>query len=187
VDSPTLRLLIEPLDIGAGVRAISLDLAEEGAESPAIGPDADLIWAAAIPALVGNETWALDFVSHLDRVQDFCDSHDIARRQAAARCIVILDPGAEKFAALAARFTAETFGLRVGGPLAAGDADLENDLSSRGMDAYEGAYTRYSLCAICDFENGSVTVLSGNISSSEILRRLKPALTPLGAQIDRPN
>jgi hypothetical protein len=55
------------------------------------------------------------------------------------------------------------------------------------MDAYQNAYSRYSLCAICDFENGSLTVLSEKISSAEILRRLRPVLTPLGARVDRPN
>lgn len=187
MDSSALRLLMEPLDLGADVRAISLDLAEEGAESPAIGPEADTVWAAAIPALAGSEVWALDFVSHLDRVRDFCASHDILRREAAGRCIVIPDPGAEKLAALVTRFEAETFGFRVGGLLAEGDPVLESELSQRGMDAYHGAYSRYSLCGICDFENGSLTALSENVSSAEIVRRLRPALTPLGARVERPN
>ena len=187
MDSATLRLLIEPLDLGADVRAISLDLAEEGAESPASGPDADIIWANAIPALAEKDVWALDFVSHLDRVREFCASHSISIREASGRCIVIPDPDAEKLAALVTRFDAETFGLRVGGPLAAGNAVLEDDLSHRGVDAYQNAYSRYSLCAICDFENGSLTVLSEKISSAEILRRLRPVLTPLGARVDRPN
>lgn len=187
MDSATLRLLVEPLDLGADVRAISLDLAEEGADSPSTGPDADLIWAAAIPALAEKETWVLDFVSHLDRVRDFCASHSITMREASGRCIVIPDPGGENLAAIVARFDAETFGFRVGGPLAAGDASLEDNLSKLGMDAYQSAYSRYSLCAICDFENGSLTVLSGKFTSSEILRRLRPALTPLGARVDRPH
>lgn len=68
---PSLRLLIEPLNLGADVRAISLDLAEEGADAPPAGPEALAIWTAAVPALVADEEWTLDFVSHLDRVRDF--------------------------------------------------------------------------------------------------------------------
>jgi hypothetical protein len=187
VDSAALRLLIEPLDLGADVRAISLDLAEEGAESPATGADADLLWATSISALAGTENWALDFVSHLDRVRDFCQLHDISYREPSGRCMVVPDPGTEKLAALVTRFEGETFGFRAGGPLASGDAAIESDLSHRGMDAYQSAYSRYFLCAICDFENGSLTVLSNKVSSSEIQRRLRPVLTPLGARVERPN
>jgi hypothetical protein len=187
VDSAVLRLLIEPLDLGADVRAIALDLAEEGAESPASGPDADTVWAAAIPALIANENWAFDFVGHLDRVREFCKMHEIAFREPAGRCIVIPDPGPEKLAALVSRFETETFGFRAGGALPEDDAVVENELSEHGMDAYQHAYSRYSLCAICDFENGSLTVLSDKISSAEILRRVRPALTPLGARVERPN
>lgn len=187
MDSAVLRLLIEPLDLGADVRAINLDLAEEGAESPTNGPAASVVWAAVIPALAGNETWALDFVSHLDRVRDFCHSYGIACHESAARCIVIPEPAPEKLAALIERFEGETFGFRAGGPLATGDTAIENDLSLRGMDAYHSAYSRYLLCAVCDFENGSLTVLTEKMSSGEVLRRLRPALTPLGARVERPN
>jgi sirohydrochlorin ferrochelatase len=187
--SPVLRLLIEPLDLGPDVRAISLDLAEEGAEDPARGPEADAVWAAAIPALAGTETWSLDFTSHLDRLRDFCQAHAIDFREAAARSIVVPSMEQEDLLALITRFEGETFGLRVGGPLATdapADSVLENELSKRGLDAYHQAYVRYSLCGICDFENGSLTLLTTKLSSSEALRRLRPALTPLGARVDRP-
>jgi hypothetical protein len=80
----------------------------------------------------------------------------------------------------------ETFGFRAGAAVAAGDAELESDLSRRGMDAYDHAFKRYSLCGICDFENGYLTLLTKEFSSAEILRRLRPALTPLGARLERP-
>jgi hypothetical protein len=187
--SPLLRLLIEPLDLGSDVRAISLDLAEEGAEDPARGPEADAVWAAAIPALAGTDPWALDFPSHLDRLRDFCSSHAIDFRDAASRSVVIPAMEPEDLLALIARFEGETFGIRVGGVLSSEepvDSPLENALSERGLDAYHHAYTRYSLCGICDFENGSLTLLTDKLSSSEVLRRLRPALTPLGARVDRP-
>ena len=185
-DSATLRLLIDPLDLGPDVRAIGLELNEEGAEEPARGPVADAVWAAAIPALAAADPWVLDFTSHLNRLREFCRAHDIAVREAAARCIVIpqLEPGA--LLELVGRFVSETFGIRAGAAAALGDMQLENDLSRRGMDAYDHAFPRYSLCGICDFENGFLTLLSEKLSSAEILRRLRPALAPLGARVERP-
>jgi hypothetical protein len=196
---PQLRLLIEPLNLGADVRAISLDLAEEGADAPAAGPQALAIWNAAVPALVADEEWALDFVSHLDRVRDFCRANNISWHEAGARCVTIAHPSAEQLELLFARFETETFGFRArksasaGGTAAVADAskyledvELESELSKRGMDGYHGAFTRYTLCAICDFENGSIVLLTEKLSSGEVLRRLRPAVTELGAKIERP-
>ncbi len=184
--SAPLRLLIDPLDIGPDVRAIGLELNEEGEELPARGPAAQAVWAAAIPALAAADPWVLDFTSHLDRLRDFCRAHDIAVREAAARCIVAPQPEPPKILELIERFESETFGFRAGVAAASADAELENDLSRRGMDAYDRAFSRYSLCGICDFENGYLTLLAGNLSSAEVLRRLRPALDPLGARIERP-
>lgn len=195
---PSLRLLIEPLNLGPDVRAISLDLAEEGADDPAAGPDALAIWNAAVPALIAGEEWTLDFVSHLDRVRDFCRTNNIPFREAGARCITIAHPTDEQLESLFARFETETFGFRARKSPAAGttlaadaskyleDAELESELSKRGMDGYHGAFTRYTLCAICDFENGSIVLLTEKLSSGEVLRRLRPVVTALGAKIERP-
>jgi predicted secreted protein len=196
--NPPLRLLIEPLNLGPDVRAISLDLAEEGAESHAVGPEALAIWNAAVPALVADESWTLDFVSHLDRVREFCSSKSISWREAGARCITIAHPDTDQLESLFERFETETFGFRVRKTRVEGtaraskesndleDAELENDLSKGGMDAYHGAFTRYTLCAICDFENGSIVLITEKLSSSEVLRRLRPFVTALGALVDRP-
>jgi hypothetical protein len=196
---PQLRLLIEPLNLGADVRAISLDLAEEGADAPAAGPDALAIWTAAVPALVAEEEWTLDFVSHLDRVRDFCRANNISWREAGARCVTIAHPSGEQLELLFARFETETFGFRARKTAPAGgtapaadaskyleDAELEGELSKRGMDGYHNAFTRYTLCAICDFENGSIVLLTEKLSSGEVLRRLRPVVTELGAKIERP-
>jgi hypothetical protein len=195
---PSLRLLIEPLNLGPDVRAISLDLAEEGADEPAAGPDALAIWNAAVPALVGEESWTLDFVSHLDRVREFCRAKNIPWREAGARCVTIAQPTADQLELLFARFETETFGFRARKTQAddttpapdatkyLADADLESELSKRGMDGYHGAFTRYTLCAICDFENGSIVLLTEKLSSGEVLRRLRPVVTALGAKIERP-
>lgn len=202
MDSPELRpvlgLLIEPLNLGPDIRAISLDLAEEGADSPAVGPEALAIWTASVPALVAEDSWTLDFVSHLDRVRDFCRANNIPWREAGARCITIPHPNSDQLESLSARFETETFGFRArkthadGTALAADaskdleDADLESELSKRGMDGYHGAFSRYSLCAICDFENGSIVLLTDKLSSGEVLRRLRPVVTALGARVERP-
>ena len=74
------------------------------------------------------------------------------------------------------RFQAETFGARVGGPLAEGDPTLEGELARRGVDAYHSAFAKYSLCAICNFEDGSLIILSEKLWASEVIRRVRPAL-----------
>jgi hypothetical protein len=185
-DPAPLRLLIDPLDLGPDVRAIGLELNEEGEELPAHGAAAQAVWAAAIPALAADEPWVIDFTSHLDRLRDFCSAHDIAIREAAARRIEIAQPEPVKLLELVEHFEAETFGFRAGAAVADANAELESDLSRRGMDAYDRAYKRYSLCGICDFENGYLTLLTEKFSSAEVLRRLRPALTPLGARVERP-
>ena len=67
-----------------------------------------------------------------------------------------------------------------------GDAALENDLSRRGVDAYQPVFSNYAMCGICDFENGSLTLLSEKISSTEVVRRLRPALSSHSVRIERP-
>jgi hypothetical protein len=185
------RLLVEPLDLGPDVRAISLDLSEKPAEgeeeeTPARGEEPIAIWAAAIPALASIEPWALDFFSHLDAVRGFCLAHHIGCREAASRCVVISRPEPEALVALIARFETETFGFRAGSLLEQGDAALENDLSRRGVDAYQPVFSNYAMCGICDFENGSLTLLSEKISSTEVVRRLRPALSSHSVRIERP-
>ena len=70
---------IEPLDLGADVRSVGLDLVEaDENREPVRGADAARIWSRVLQATAGQEAWALDFFSHLDRVRDFCKSHDIA-------------------------------------------------------------------------------------------------------------
>jgi len=185
--NPPLRLLIEPLNLGPDVRAISLDLAEEGAESPAVGPEALAIWTAAIPALVADESWTLDFVSHLDRVREFCKLHEIHFREAAERCLVLPQPGETQLEEIFQRFEGETFGVRVGGPAKDGDPELEKALSHRGLDAYQPAYARYTCCAICEPEDGWVTLLSQTLWPTEVIRRVRPAAQKFDVYIARPH
>ena len=69
---------VEPLDLGADVKAVGLDLMEVESREPARGSDAARIWAATLGALPGTEPWALDFFAHLDRVREYCRLHAIS-------------------------------------------------------------------------------------------------------------
>jgi hypothetical protein len=84
------------------------------------------------------------------------------------------------------RFAGETFGLRCGAGTEAADAPLESELSHRGLDAYQAAYTRYTFCAICEPADGWVTVLSEKLWPSEIIRRVRPALQAFDVHISQP-
>src|SRR6202034_173240 len=72
---PQYVLEVEPLDLGADVKAVGLDLVEIETREPAHGLDAARLWAATLGALPGTEPWALDFFSHIDRVRDYCRLH----------------------------------------------------------------------------------------------------------------
>jgi hypothetical protein len=186
MEPPEYLLQVEPLDLGADLKAIGLELVEQEEQAPVRGAGAARIWSAVLRALAATEPWALDFFSHLDRLRDFCQRHGVTYRQAAQRCIVIPAPEAEPLAALLERFEGETFGVRAGTRASAGDAALEGDLARRGADAYHHAYGGYLFCAVCDFENGFLTVLSNQLWATEVLRRARPALAELSVEVARP-
>ena len=185
-DLPTYSLDVQAMDLGADVKAVGLELIETESREPLRGPEAAAIWAASLLALAATESFVLDFFSHLDRVRDFCGAHNIPIRESASRCLVIPQPSLETLRQLLARFESETFGLRVGLAAQNEDRPLESDLSHRGLDAYQPAYTRYTLCAICEPSDGWVTVLSNSLWPSEIIRRARPALQPFDVYIARP-
>ena len=177
---------VEPLDVGPDVKAIGLELVDASVDrEPIRGEEAVKTWSRVLPTLAGNEPWALDFYSHLDRVRDFCTTHSINFREAEPRCIVIPGPDPTQLEELFTRFEAETFGAR-SGALVAGDPDLENGLSRQGADAYHHAYTNYRFCAICDFENGSLVVLSNKLWASEIIRLVRAVLDPTTVEVRLP-
>lgn len=185
-----LLLEVTTLELGGDVRAAGLELRTAGDEPAAGGPETAAIWARVLPALAGKEPWALDFFSHLKRVREFCARHDIAGGNPAGRdgqAIVLPAPPREQLEALIARFEGETFGARAGQALAAGDPALERELVRRGLDAYHPAFGRYLFCAVCEFAEGSLVVLSMSLDAAEIVRRVKPALAGLEVEVFQPS
>ena len=176
LELPAFSLDVEALDLGPSVRAIGLELLETESREPVKGEDAAKIWAVVFPALAVNEVFVVDFFSHLERVREFCKMHQIHFREAAERCLVIPQPGETQLEELFQRFEGETFGVRAGGPVAGGDAELEKELSRRGLDAYQPGYARYTFCAVCEPEDGWMTLLSETLWPSEVIRRIRPAL-----------
>ncbi len=186
MDSPAYLLEVEPLDLGADVKAVGLELMDPESREPVRGADAARIWSAVLTAVAGDESWALDFFSHLDGVREFCRRHEIAYREAAGRCIVIPALERQPLAALLERFAGETFGVRASGSLPSGDSTLEGDLARRGVDAYHPVFGGYFFCAVCDFENGFLTLLTNRLWASEVIRRVRPALDGLSVAVARP-
>lgn len=185
-DLPPYSLDVQAMDLGPGVKAVGLELIETESREPLRGEEAAAIWSASLVALAGKEAYAIDFFSHLDRVREFCAAHSVAFREAASRCLVIPQPSQELLRLLIARFESETFGMRVGPVSATEDSPLENELSRRGLDAYQPAYSRYTCCAICEPSDGWFTLLSDSLWPSEIIRRVRPALQPFDVYIARP-
>ena len=185
-DLPPYSLDVQAMDLGADTKAVGLELIETESREPVRGEEAAAIWARAFPALANQETWVLDFFSHLERVREYCKSHEVEFREAANRCMVIPAPSHEKLRDLVERFAGETFGLRCGTATRAADPGLESELSHRGLDAYQAAYKRYTFCAICEPEDGWVTLLSESLWPSEIIRRVRPALKEFDVHIARP-
>ena len=181
-------LEVEPLDLGPDIRAIGIELVEaDENREPVRGTDAARIWSRVLRATAGPDPWALDFFSHVDRVREFCDRHHIAYREATQRSIVIPAPEPAALQDLVGRFQNETFGARAGPLVSAGDAELESELAHRGVDAYHGAFPKYSFCAVCDFEEGSLVLLSEKLWASEVIRRVRPALDGIDVEVQLPS
>lgn len=187
LELPPFSLDVQALDLGTGVKAVGLELLETENREPVRGKDAAEIWSAVFPALAGTESYVVDFFSHIERVREFCKMREMALLDAAERCVVLSQPNQEQLRQIFERFEGETFGIRAGAASQSADAALEGDLSKRGMDAYQAAYARYTFCAICEPEDGWVTLLSDALWPSEVIRRVRPAVQPFDIHIARPN
>ena len=186
LELPPYSLDVQAMDLGNEVKAVGLELVETENREPVRGKEGAEVWSKILPALASKEAFTVDFFSHLDRVREFCKARKIEWREAAERCLVISSPSVEELLQLLERFEGETFGMRAGSAAQAVDAAVEGDLSKRGLDAYQQAYGRYTFCAICEPEDGWVTVLSQTLWPSEIIRRVRPALQPFDVHIARP-
>jgi len=187
LELPALSLDVQALDLGADTKAVGLELQETESREPVSGKEAAEIWAAVIPALAAGDFFTMDFFSHIDRVREFCKTREMAFREAAERCLVLAQPSREQLRQLFERFEGETFGVRAGEAARAADKALEEELSRRGLDAYQAAYPRYTFCAVCEPEDGWVTLLSENLWASEVIRRVRPAAQPFDIYIARPH
>ena len=187
LELPPFSLDVQALDLGNEVKAVGLELVETENREPVRGVEGAEIWSEVFPALAGKDPYVVDFFSHIDRVREFCKTRKIAWREAAERCMVIPLPSGQQLRQLFERFEGETFGIRAGSATQAADGALEGDLSGRGLDAYQQAYTRYLFCAVCEPEDGWATVLSEALWPSEMIRRLRPAVQRFDVHIARPN
>jgi hypothetical protein len=185
-DLPSYSLDVQSMGLGDDTKAVGLELLETESREPLRGIVAAQIWSAAFSALAAKEYLVLDFFSHLERVREFCKLHELVFRETASRCLVLAQPSQEQLRAAFERFEKETFGIRVGTMAEQEDAVLENELSHRGLDAYQPAYSRYTFCAVCEPEDGWVTLLSEKLWPSEIIRRVRPALQPYDVYLARP-
>lgn len=186
LDLPPFSLDVETLDLGPEVKAVGLDLIETENREPVRGKQGAEIWSAIFPALAADDYYVLDFFSHTDRVVEFCKNRKIAYREAGARCVVLPMAREAQLFQLFERFEGETFGLRAGSKAETPDASLEGDLSKRGVDAYQDGYIGYLFCAVCEPEDGWVTLLSATLWASEVIRRVRPAVQPFDVYIARP-
>jgi hypothetical protein len=178
---------IEPMDLGPDVRAVGLELVEaDENREPVRGKDAARIWSRVFWATTGKEPWALDFFSHLDRIREYCQNHQIAFREASQRSIVIPAPELDRLEPFFDRFQNETFGARAGGAVESGDPALEGELARRGVDAYHKAFPNYFFCAVCGFEDGSLVLLSEKLWASEVIRRVRPVVEDLEVEVRLP-
>ena len=187
LDLPAFSLDVQALDLGTDVKAVGLELLETESREPVRGKQAAQFWAAAFPLLANSEPFVLDFFSHLDRVREYCGNHGIEFRETGSRSLVIAQPGQEQLQQLFERFAAETFGVRAGERTNEHDAALAGELSGHGVDGYQTAYERYSFCAVCELDDGWVTLLSETLWPSEVVRRLRPAAQSFDVHIARPN
>lgn len=179
-ESSSYLLEVEPLDLGEDVRAVSLDLTEpDENREPIRGAHAAAIWSGVLVAIAGTEPWVLDFFSHLDRLREYLARHQISFREATQHSIVVPAPAPAVLEALLNRFQGETFGARAGGAVNAPDPLLEGELARRGVDAYHKNFPRCFFCGVCNFEDGSLVLLSEKLWASEIIRRIRPATTNL--------
>src|SRR5258708_10395281 len=111
LELPPFSLDVQALDLGGGVKAVGLELVETENRETVRGKDAAEIWSAVFPALAGDESYVVDFFSHIERVREFCKTREIALRDAAERCVVLPQPNQEQLRRIFVRFALAALGL----------------------------------------------------------------------------
>jgi|SRR5215469_16873681 len=186
LELPAYSLDVQAMDLGDAAKAVGLELLETESREPVRGKEAAQFWAAAFPLLANQDHYVLDFFSHLDRVREFCTARKITFRNTGPRSLTIPDPSVEHLEQVCERFANQTFGLRCGERIKEEDSELAAQLSGYGVDAYQNAYRRYSFCAICELDDGWLTLLSESLWPSEVVRRLRPVAQDFSVYINRP-
>jgi hypothetical protein len=143
-----------------------------------------------LQSIAPGEPIALDFPAQDKVVVEFCASRRIGRQGAGGICIVALPtPGIqarEILADMIERFESLTFGVRAGSLAATLDQTFEENFAMRGVDAYQEAYHRYTFCAICAFDEATLTLVAPRLWATEVVRRVAPAITGLDVQVHQP-
>jgi hypothetical protein len=177
---------IEALNLGDNTRAIGMELVHVGAErEPVTGREAAEVWCRVLPAIAPGEPLALDFPSPSAELCEFCSARHIGREIAGGN-LSVTAPSPEILTELIERFEGLTFGARAGSLAAQPDQALEEDFGRRGVDAYQEAHHRYTFCAICAFEEATVTLVAPRLWATEVVRRIAPALTGMDVQVHQP-
>src|SRR5207302_1532384 len=135
LELPPFSLDVQALDLGGEVKAVGLELVETQNREPVRGKDAAEIWSAVFPALAGNESYVVDFFSHIERVREFCKLHEIALREAAERCVVLPHRNQDQCHQIFNPSEAKTFGIRPGNAAQPADAARKADRPSRAWAA----------------------------------------------------
>src|SRR5438093_13560235 len=91
LELPPFSLDVQGLDLGGDVKAVGLELLETEEREPVRGKHAAEIWSAVFPALAGSEPYVVDFFSHIERVKEFCNLHEITLLEVAECCVVLLN------------------------------------------------------------------------------------------------
>ena len=170
---------VEPLDLGPDVRAIGLELVEaDENREPVRGSEAAAIWSRVLRATARNEPWVLDFFSHIDRVREFCDSHQIAYREANQRLIVIPAPEAASLDILFDRFQRETFGARAGSQVKPSRRTVTRHWKANWHGAAWMLITTHSRSTSsalsARLRTAHWSCLSEKLWASEVIRRVRP-------------
>src|SRR6266513_1913450 len=110
LELPPFSLDVQALDLGGDVKAVGLELVGTENREPVRGQDAAEIWSAVFPALAGNESYAVDFFSHIERVREFCKTREMPLRDAAERCGVLPQPNQDQLEWGFERLGGETLG-----------------------------------------------------------------------------